>query len=44
MYAQKTMLELTDRVIVLKDGKVTMDGPADKLVKGNRVQHAEDAV
>lgn len=41
---KKSMLELTDRVIVLKDGKLSMDGATDKLVKGNKVKHAEDTI
>jgi len=35
---KRTLLSLGERGVVLQGGRITMDGPLDKLVSGNRVQ------
>ncbi|WP_280564557.1 type I secretion system permease/ATPase [Chromohalobacter sp. 48-RD10] len=40
---KKPLLELTDRAIVLRDGKLTMQGDVDQVVSGNRVAAREGA-
>lgn len=37
---KKPLLELTERAIVLRDGKLAMQGNIDQIVKGNRVAAA----
>ncbi|WP_343230596.1 ATP-binding cassette domain-containing protein [Salinicola acroporae] len=34
---KKPLLDLTDRAIVLRDGKLAMQGSLDQVVQGNRV-------
>jgi len=35
---KKAMLALADRAVVLRQGRVVMDGPLDQIVQGNQVQ------
>jgi ATP-binding cassette subfamily C protein LapB len=41
---KRTLLSLGERGVVLQGGRVTMDGPLDKLVSGSRVQKESDNV
>ncbi|GHB34774.1 type I secretion system permease/ATPase [Salinicola rhizosphaerae] len=40
---KKPLLELVDRAIVLRDGKLAMQGNIDQIVRGNRVATAKES-
>ncbi|UYK90374.1 ATP-binding protein [Xanthomonas sacchari] len=35
---KRSMLELTRRAVVLRQGRVVVDGPVEQVLQGNRVQ------
>lgn len=40
---KKSMLDLVDRALVLRQGRLIMDGPLDQIVKNNQVQAPQPA-
>ncbi|MCR3864765.1 hypothetical protein K3Z96_27310, partial [Pseudomonas aeruginosa] len=40
---KKSMLALVERAVVLRQGRVIMDGPLEQVVQGNQVQAPQAA-